>query len=94
MIQGKRKEVNVAYYLKLSSWSKCLEKLKTSVCIGDMVVLKHPDKDGIVCKRVLGVPGDTIIRTKKYSSFPGKGDGDLMPFSHNDVNAKMWQVSI
>ena len=91
---SRQKEVNDANYFELSSWSKCLEKLKTGVCIGDVVVLKHPDKDGTVCKRVLGLPGDTIIRTKKDSPFSGKGDGDLMPFSHNDVNAMMWRVSI
>ena len=39
---------------------------------GDVIIMKHPIKDGQVCKRIIGMPGDTIVRTDgigdEYSS--------------------------
>ncbi|KAL7442743.1 hypothetical protein ACHAXM_008795 [Skeletonema potamos] len=30
---------------------------------GDVVILHHPSKEATICKRIIGMPGDTIIRT-------------------------------
>ena len=30
---------------------------------GDVVILHHPFKEATICKRIIGMPGDTIIRT-------------------------------
>ncbi|KAL9185290.1 hypothetical protein ACHAXT_003067 [Thalassiosira profunda] len=30
---------------------------------GDVVILSHPEKEGTLCKRIIGMPGDTIVRT-------------------------------
>ncbi len=61
----KLKEVNTKNYRYLSSWTKCYEKITTGIAIGDVVVLQHPDREGTVCKRVLALPGDTVIRPKQ-----------------------------
>lgn len=36
---------------------------RTGICIGDVVVVDHPLKGGSVCKRVLGLPGDVVVRS-------------------------------
>lgn len=64
--EPKLKEVNAQNYNYLASWKKCYEKLTTGIAVGDVVVLQHPDKEGTVCKRVLALPGDTVIRPKKH----------------------------
>lgn len=30
---------------------------------GDVIILHHPCKEATICKRIIGLPGDTIIRT-------------------------------
>ena len=30
---------------------------------GDVVILNHPFKEATICKRIIGMPGDTIVRT-------------------------------
>lgn len=35
----------------------------SGVARGDVVILNHPSRDGTICKRVIGIPGDTIVRT-------------------------------
>lgn len=30
---------------------------------GDVVILHHPSKEATICKRIIGMPGDTIVRT-------------------------------
>ena len=30
---------------------------------GDVIILHHPGKEATICKRIIGIPGDTIIRT-------------------------------
>uniref|UniRef100_A0A7S2KXP4 Peptidase S26 domain-containing protein n=1 Tax=Skeletonema marinoi TaxID=267567 RepID=A0A7S2KXP4_9STRA len=30
---------------------------------GDVIILHHPSKEATICKRIIGMPGDTIIRT-------------------------------
>ncbi len=64
----KLKQVNPQNYNYLSSWKKCYEKFTSGIAVGDVVVLKHPDRDGTVCKRVLALPGDTVIRPKQQQS--------------------------
>lgn len=43
-------------------WSRLWEQTTTGVSVGDVVVVQHPDRKGTICKRVLGLPGDTIVR--------------------------------
>eukprot|EP00978_Attheya_sp_CCMP212_P048429 scaffold519546_cov67-Attheya_sp.AAC.1 len=42
-------------------WKRFWERFTTGICVGDVVVLQHPDRDGTVCKRVLGLPGDLVL---------------------------------
>ena len=35
---------------------------------GDVVILHHPSKQATICKRIIGMPGDTIVRTDGGSS--------------------------
>ena len=88
--EPKLTEVNAQNYNYLSSWKKCYEKITTGIAVGDVVVLQHPDKEGTVCKRVLALPGDTVIRPKKYvysSRFSSSGDNRRIRRStnHRDV---------
>jgi len=62
--EPKLKEANELNYQELSSWKKCYQKMTSGLCVGDVVVVKHPDRDGTVCKRILGLPGDLILRPK------------------------------
>eukprot|EP00547_Thalassionema_nitzschioides_P015312 CAMPEP_0194232974 /NCGR_PEP_ID=MMETSP0158-20130606/1123_1 /TAXON_ID=33649 /ORGANISM="Thalassionema nitzschioides, Strain L26-B" /LENGTH=216 /DNA_ID=CAMNT_0038965805 /DNA_START=263 /DNA_END=913 /DNA_ORIENTATION=+ len=43
-------------------WRRLWEQTTTGVSVGDVVVVQHPDRKGTICKRVLGLPGDTIVR--------------------------------
>jgi len=66
--ESKLNEVNQSNYKFLSSLSQCVEKFTSGVCVGDVVVVQHPDRDGTVCKRVLGLPGDMILRPKSTAT--------------------------
>ena len=88
--ESRLKEASSCNYKELSSWSECWNKLTTGICVGDVVVIQHPNKDGTVCKRVLGLPGDIILRPKEnsqtfsryYSRFRQRGGGRE---SHREV---------
>ena len=43
-------------------WRDWYEMLSTPLSVGDVVVLDHPNRKGTVCKRVAGLPGDTVLR--------------------------------
>lgn len=58
----KQPQATLQNYKKLSSFSYCVEKLRSGIAVGDVVVLQHPDREGTVCKRVIGLPGDTVVR--------------------------------
>lgn len=60
--EPKQSQATLQNYKKLSSFSQCLKKLRSGIAVGDVVVLQHPDREGTVCKRVIGLPGDTVIR--------------------------------
>eukprot|EP00980_Cylindrotheca_fusiformis_P019332 scaffold6638_cov127-Cylindrotheca_fusiformis.AAC.16 len=51
------------------AWDRLWLRLTTGISVGDVVVVQHPDRDGTVCKRVMGLPGDIVTkptrRTKK-----------------------------
>jgi signal peptidase I len=42
-------------------WQRLWVQLNTPVSVGDVVVLQHPHRSGTVCKRILGLPGDTVF---------------------------------
>mmetsp|Transcript_7555 Transcript_7555/g.11432 ORF Transcript_7555/g.11432 Transcript_7555/m.11432 type:complete len:349 (-) Transcript_7555:2575-3621(-) len=44
------------------AWSRLWKQLTTGISIGDVIVVQHPDRTGTVCKRVLGLPGDVVVR--------------------------------
>ena len=45
-------------------WQRFWKNLRTGISRGDVVVVEHPRREGTVCKRVLGLPGDDIIVKK------------------------------
>ena len=45
-------------------WKRFWHNLHTGISRGDVVVVEHPRREGTVCKRVLGLPGDEIIVKK------------------------------
>ena len=79
----KLKEANPNNYKYLSSWKKCFAKLTSGIAVGDVVVLQHPDREGTVCKRVLALPGDTVIRPKQ--SYLSHRDRRIRRENHRDV---------
>lgn len=46
------------------SWKQVWELLSSPLCVGDVVVVAHPSRPGTVCKRVVGLPGDTVLRPR------------------------------
>ncbi len=42
------------------AWQRFLQRFFTGVTVGDVVVVRHLFRQGTVCKRVLGLPGDTV----------------------------------
>lgn len=49
---------------------------------GDVIVLHHPSENATLCKRIIGLPGDTIVRTDG-------GSGDNFGYNHNTNNNKV-----
>ena len=45
-----------------SVWKRLRLRLTTGISVGDVVVVQHPDRIGTVCKRVVGLPGDTVTK--------------------------------
>lgn len=43
-------------------WKRFWTRLTTGISVGDVVVVQHPQRYGTVCKRVLGLPGDIVVR--------------------------------
>mmetsp|Transcript_10008 Transcript_10008/g.20807 ORF Transcript_10008/g.20807 Transcript_10008/m.20807 type:complete len:428 (-) Transcript_10008:23-1306(-) len=63
---------------------------------GDVIILRHPEREGTICKRIIGMPGDTIVRndSRKFYGNSGKEkekvpqghiwiEGDNAPQSHD-----------
>mmetsp|Transcript_17701 Transcript_17701/g.49002 ORF Transcript_17701/g.49002 Transcript_17701/m.49002 type:complete len:463 (-) Transcript_17701:1792-3180(-) len=44
------------------AWDRLRHQLSTGISVGDVVVLQHPDRIGTVCKRVMGLPGDVVMK--------------------------------
>ena len=44
------------------TWSRFWNQVTTGISVGDVVVVQHPDRRGTVCKRVLGLPGDLVVK--------------------------------
>lgn len=70
-------EANHENHGRLSSLKQMLDRFTSGIDVGDVVVLEHPDREGTVCKRVLALPGDIVLRPK-YDTF-------YMPSKHRDV---------
>jgi len=43
-------------------WERFWSRLRTGISVGDVVVVQHAQRQGTVCKRVLGLPGDIVVR--------------------------------
>jgi len=56
----------------LQKWQRFYTHLSTGIHVGDVVVLQHPHKEGTVCKRVLGLPGDIVLRPSEYDRNTGR----------------------
>ena len=46
------------------TWGDLYTLLSTPLSIGDVVVVEHPSRKGTVCKRVVGLPGDTVLKPR------------------------------
>jgi signal peptidase I len=46
------------------TWQDVHQLLSTPLSVGDVVVVEHPSRRGTVCKRVVGLPGDTVLRPR------------------------------
>jgi len=43
-------------------WHRLWKQTTSGISVGDVVVVQHPDRKGTICKRVLGLPGDTVVK--------------------------------
>ena len=82
--QRKPPEANRHNHDRLSTISQTITKFTTGVSVGDVVVLEHPDKEGTVCKRVLGLPGDLVLRPKRDSYFSSE-HRNVMDIFEDDI---------
>ena len=67
-----------------SSWTALLhgiwkQHFTSGLQHGDVIVLHHPSEDATLCKRIIGLPGDTIVRTDG-------GSGDNCGYYYNNNN--------
>jgi signal peptidase I len=78
---------------KERKWERFFTSLRSGVNIGDVVVVEHPQREGTICKRVIGLPGDEIILKKaSYSEAKRRGllkvpDGHLWLEGDNSANS-------
>jgi inner membrane protease subunit 1 len=42
-------------------WSAAWAHMRSPVSVGDVLVVRHPGRDGTVCKRVVALPGDEVL---------------------------------
>jgi inner membrane protease subunit 1 len=42
-------------------WSAAWRHMRSPVSVGDVLVVRHPGRDGTVCKRVVALPGDEVL---------------------------------
>lgn len=43
-------------------WRRFRTQVTTGISVGDVVMVQHPNRQGTVCKRVLGLPGDMVVK--------------------------------
>lgn len=48
-----------------------VKQMTSAICVGDVIVVKHPDRVGTVCKRVLGLPGDIVTKPTRRTQKQG-----------------------
>lgn len=82
--ERKQLEANHANHWQLSSISQRISRFTSGINVGDVIVIEHPEREGTVCKRVLGLPGDLILRPKQrfFSSADHRDVMDI--FKDND----------
>ncbi|CAJ1936287.1 unnamed protein product [Cylindrotheca closterium] len=59
---------------KLSSTGvkdRFVNQVTSGISVGDVIVVKHPDRVGTVCKRVLGLPGDIVTKPTRRTQKEG-----------------------
>jgi len=67
-----------------ATWTSLWQLLTTPLSMGDVVVLEHPHRNGTVCKRVVGLPGDTVLRPQGLLVIP---DGHVWVEGDNPANS-------
>jgi signal peptidase I len=55
----------------LSFYSTAWMQMRSPVSVGDVLVVQHPSRQGTVCKRVVGLPGDEILLGSGHRGFGG-----------------------
>ncbi|GAX12557.1 hypothetical protein FisN_13Lu015 [Fistulifera solaris] len=53
-------------YQPLSLWGK-LQHFFSPLSVGDLVATWHPNRPGMICKRILGLPGDQILLSREQA---------------------------
>ena len=72
----KKKNLTVADQQLEDSWYELLRGLWEQHFVsglqhGDVIILHHPAKEATICKRIIGMPGDIIVRTDGGESGSG-----------------------
>jgi inner membrane protease subunit 1 len=53
-------------YQPLSLWGK-LQHFVSPLSVGDLVATWHPHRPGLICKRILGLPGDQVLLSREQA---------------------------
>lgn len=80
-------EARVSVTDRKASWPSLWQLLTTPLSIGDVVVLQHPNRKGTICKRVVGLPGDTVLRPGRKGGLLVIPDGHLWVEGDNPSNS-------
>lgn len=82
-------------YQPLSWWGK-IQHFVSALSVGDLVATWHPHRPGMICKRILGLPGDQVLlspdQTAKFNLPPHQRllvipDGYLWLEGDNPLNS-------
>ncbi|KAL3915321.1 MAG: hypothetical protein SGILL_005709 [Bacillariaceae sp.] len=70
------------------TWQRFWAQLTSPISVGDVVVLQHPDRAGTVCKRVLGLPGDVVVKpTTRRGADKLEWKHDIMPMLNQHASS-------